>query len=185
MSNVLLFLLGDLCTYTLACEDALWASITPQATQANNKYQDVNICIPQEHFTNKNVNLYSITIAIVSWLDLNSLDNLSRTCRQIRTNLLQYRGPLVTHTMHCYKEQPPLEPDDNEMNWHYMSISDGHGRKGRCARDLVAESRRSARPVCRVSESIFITPLPPGYFQARGNSKTKGANWQEYRGLTS
>ncbi|KAI1360381.1 hypothetical protein F5Y08DRAFT_317483 [Xylaria arbuscula] len=92
---------------------------------------------------------YPIAIAIVSWLDLNSLDNLSRTCRQIRSNLLQYRGPLVTHTMHCYKEQPPLEPDDNEMNWHYMSISDGYRRKGSCARDLVAECRRCARPVCR------------------------------------
>ncbi|KAI0521802.1 hypothetical protein F5B22DRAFT_502789 [Xylaria bambusicola] len=92
---------------------------------------------------------YPIAIAIVAWLDLNSLDNLSRTCRQIRSNLLQYRGPLVTHTMHCYKEHPPLEPEDNEMNWHYMSISEGYRRKGTCARDLVAECRRCARPVCR------------------------------------
>ncbi|KAF2965702.1 hypothetical protein GQX73_g7869 [Xylaria multiplex] len=66
---------------------------------------------------------YPIVIAIVSWIDLNTLDNLSRTCHQIRENLLQYRGPLVTHTMHCYKEQPPLEPEDNEMNciWRWRN----------------------------------------------------------------
>ncbi|KAI0911269.1 hypothetical protein F4823DRAFT_314365 [Ustulina deusta] len=92
---------------------------------------------------------YPIVIAIVSWLDLNTLDNLSRTCRQIRENLLQYRGPLVTHTMHCYKEQRPLEPEDNEMNWYYMTINESYRRKGSCARDMVSECRRCARPVCR------------------------------------
>ncbi|KAI1148220.1 hypothetical protein F4825DRAFT_107018 [Nemania diffusa] len=92
---------------------------------------------------------YPIVIAIVSWLDLNSLDNLSRTCHQIRENLLQYRRPLVTRTMHCYKEQPPLEPEDNEMNWYYMAVNESYKRKGSCARDMVAECRRCARPVCR------------------------------------
>ncbi|TGJ79075.1 hypothetical protein E0Z10_g9696 [Xylaria hypoxylon] len=92
---------------------------------------------------------YPVVIAIVSWIDLNTLDNLSRTCRQIRENLLQYRGPLVTHTMHCYKEQPPLEPEDNEMNWYYMTINESYRRKGSCARDMVAECRRCTRPVCR------------------------------------
>ncbi|KAI0430683.1 hypothetical protein F5Y09DRAFT_306981 [Xylaria sp. FL1042] len=92
---------------------------------------------------------YPIVIAIVSWLDLNTLDNLSRTCRQIRENLLQYRVPLVTHTMHCYKERPPLEPEDNEMNWYYMNINESYRRKGSCARDMVSECRRCARPVCR------------------------------------
>ncbi|KAI0102752.1 hypothetical protein GGR51DRAFT_526119 [Nemania sp. FL0031] len=92
---------------------------------------------------------YPIVIAIVSWLDLNSLDNLSRTCRQIRENLLQYRRPLVTRTLHCYKEQPPLEPEDNEMNWYYMTVNESYKRKGSCARDMVAECRRCAQPVCR------------------------------------
>ncbi|KAJ2986924.1 hypothetical protein NUW58_g4800 [Xylaria curta] len=64
-------------------------------------------------------------------VDLNTLDNLSRTCRQIRENLLQYRRPLLTRTMHCYKEQPPLEPEDNEMNWYYMSVDESY--KPNCA----------------------------------------------------
>ncbi len=106
----------------------------------------------EQSFTNRGLKNGSIVIAIVSWLDLNTLDNLSRTCRQIRENLLQYRGPLVTHTMHCYKEQPPLEPEDNEMNWYYMTINESYRRKGSCARDMVSECRRCARPVCRVSD---------------------------------
>ncbi|KAI0972339.1 hypothetical protein F4678DRAFT_430035 [Xylaria arbuscula] len=110
------------------------------------------------------IGCYPVVIALVPWLDLNSLDNLSRTCRQIRENLLQYRVPLVTHTMHCYKEQPPLEPEDNEMNWHYMSINEGYRRKGMCARDLVAECRRCARPVCR---NCIIRPPGPSTFRDR------------------
>ncbi|KAI1273740.1 hypothetical protein F5Y07DRAFT_375474 [Xylaria sp. FL0933] len=107
---------------------------------------------------------YPIVIAIVSWLDLNTLDNLSRTCRQIRENLLQYRVPLVTHTMHCYKERPPLEPEDNEMNWYYMSINESYRRKGSCARDMVSECRRCSRPVCR---NCIIRPPGPSTFRDR------------------
>ncbi|KAI0399807.1 hypothetical protein F4802DRAFT_533550 [Xylaria palmicola] len=107
---------------------------------------------------------YPIVSAIVSWLDLNSLDNLSRTCRQTRENLLQYRRPLVTRTMHCYKERPPLEPEDNEMNWYYMSIDESYRRKGSCARDMVAECRRCARPVCR---NCVVRPPGPAAFRDR------------------
>ncbi|KAI1425045.1 hypothetical protein F5Y12DRAFT_399547 [Xylaria sp. FL1777] len=107
---------------------------------------------------------YPIVIAIVSWLDLNTLDNLSRTCRQIRQNLLQYRVPLVTHTLHCYKEQPPLEPEDNEMNWYYMTINESYRRKGSCARDMVTECRRCARPVCR---NCIIRPPGSSTFRDR------------------
>ncbi|KAI0855231.1 hypothetical protein F4860DRAFT_507617 [Xylaria cubensis] len=107
---------------------------------------------------------YPIVSAIVSWLDLNTLDNLSRTCRQIRENLLQYRRPLVTRTLHCYKEQPPLEPEDNEMNWYYMTVNESYKRKGSCARDMVAECRRCARPVCR---NCVIRPPGPSTFRDR------------------
>lgn len=107
---------------------------------------------------------YSIVIAIVSWLDLNTLDNLSRTCRQVRENLLQYHKPLITRTLHCYKEQPPLEPEDNEMTWYHMSINAGYKRKGSCARDMVSECRRCATPVCRVSQlpyGLMTSPRCP------------------------
>ncbi|KAI1200835.1 hypothetical protein F5X97DRAFT_71910 [Nemania serpens] len=107
---------------------------------------------------------YPIVIAIVSWLDLNSLDNLSRTCRQIRGNLLQYHRSLVSRTLHCFKEKPPLGPEDNELNWHYMSISESYKRRGSCARDLVAECRRCARPVCR---NCVIRPPGPSTFRDR------------------
>ncbi|KAI0206741.1 hypothetical protein F4808DRAFT_454658 [Astrocystis sublimbata] len=107
---------------------------------------------------------YPIVSVIVSSLDLNTLDNLSRTCRQIRENLLQYRRSLVTRSLHCYKEEPPLGPEDNEMNWHYMATSEGYRRKGCCARDMVAECRRCARPVCR---NCVIRPPGPSTFRDR------------------
>ncbi|GAW21509.1 hypothetical protein ANO14919_110300 [Xylariales sp. No.14919] len=121
---------------------------------------------PNRNRVTEALGCYPIVIAIVSWIDLNTLDNLSRTCRQIRENLLQYRGPLVTHTMHCYKEQPPLEPEDNEMNWYYMSINESYRRKGSCARDMVTECRRCAKPVCR---NCIIRP--PGNSAFRGRHR--------------
>ena len=112
----------------------------------------------------------SIAMAIASSLDLNSLDNLSRTCRQVRQALLQYRGALVTHTLHCENEDIPVDPEDTFRyraragNWFYM-VEDGrgdygNGKSGSCARDLVAECRRCARVVCRVRLSL-LTSLPP------------------------
>ncbi|KAI1826106.1 hypothetical protein F4861DRAFT_134469 [Xylaria intraflava] len=106
----------------------------------------------------------TVVTAIVSWLDLNSLDSLSKTCRQVRETLLQYRGSLVTRTLHCYKELPPLGPEDNEMNWHYMTINENYRRRGSCARDMVAECRRCARPVCR---NCVIRPPGASAFRDR------------------
>ena len=37
-------------------------------------------------------------------LDLNTLHDLSRTCRQFRANLLEYRHQLIRHTLHCCHE---------------------------------------------------------------------------------
>ncbi|KAI1439093.1 hypothetical protein GGR50DRAFT_354 [Xylaria sp. CBS 124048] len=107
---------------------------------------------------------YPVITVIVSWLDLNSLDNLSRTCRQIRETLLLYRVSLVMRTLRCYKEQPPLAPEDNELNWHYMTINENYRRRGSCARDLVAECRRCTRPVCR---NCVIKPPGPSSFRER------------------
>ncbi|KAI0143057.1 hypothetical protein GGR57DRAFT_518931 [Xylariaceae sp. FL1272] len=107
---------------------------------------------------------YPIVTAIVSSLDLNTLDNLSRTCRQIREGLLQYRTTLVTRTLHCYKETPPLDPEDNEMNWYYMSINESYRRSKTCARDMVLECRRCSRAVCR---NCTIRPPGPSSLKAR------------------
>jgi hypothetical protein len=86
----------------------------------------------------------------------------------------------MTRTMHCYKEVTPLEPEENEYTWYYMSINETYRRKGNCARDLVAECRRCARPVCRVSGLRPSTYCPVGIdlrrtcqpcFPGRGNLK--------------
>ncbi|KAI1812934.1 hypothetical protein GGS20DRAFT_512038 [Poronia punctata] len=119
---------------------------------------------PNKNRMTEALRCYPIVVAIVSWLDLNSVDNLSRTCRQIHDSLLQYRGSLLTRTLHCFKEQPPLGPEENEMNWHYMSINEIYRRRGNCARDLVAECRRCAKPVCR---NCAIRPPGPSAFRDR------------------
>ncbi|KAF3006122.1 hypothetical protein E8E14_003602 [Neopestalotiopsis sp. 37M] len=103
---------------------------------------------------------YPVAMAVASSLDLISLDNLSRTCRQIHASLLQYRAPLKSHTLHCEFEDVELDPDDTLRyraragNWFYMeelgnSSSNYNGKSGQCARDMVAECRRCARVVCR------------------------------------
>lgn len=102
----------------------------------------------------------SVAIAVVSCLDLNALDNLSRTCRQVRVALLQYRSSLVGHTLHCVNEEVALDPEDTmryrarASNLFYMEeIGSGsyNGKSGQCARDMVSECRRCASVVCRVS----------------------------------
>lgn len=106
----------------------------------------------------------SIVMAIASSIDLNTLDNLSRTCRQIHLALLQYRSSLLAHTLHCINEDVPVDPEDTFRyraragNWFYMEdgrTGDYNGKSGSCARDMVAECRRCATVVCRVS--IFAT----------------------------
>lgn len=101
----------------------------------------------------------SIIMSVASSIDLNTLDNLSRTCRQIREGLLQYRKMLLVSTLHCTNEHLPVDPEDTlryrarAVNLHYMqdmgrcSFS---GKAGQCARDLVGGCRRCGTVVCRV-----------------------------------
>ncbi|KAK4104656.1 hypothetical protein N658DRAFT_418362 [Parathielavia hyrcaniae] len=101
---------------------------------------------------------YPIIMSVASSIDLNTLDNLSRTCRQIRENLLQYRKMLLVSTLHCTNEHLPVDPEEvfrfraRAANWYYMQDagrSSYHGKSGQCARDLVAECRRCGTVVCR------------------------------------
>ncbi|KAI1841179.1 hypothetical protein JX266_012646 [Neoarthrinium moseri] len=112
---------------------------------------------------------YPVVMAIASSLDLISLDNLSRTCRRAHGALLQYRGSLITHTLHCVNEDVALDPDDTLRyraragNWFYMEDigragGNYNGKSGQCARDMVAECRRCARVVCR---NCAIKPPAP------------------------
>ena len=111
----------------------------------------------------------SIIMEIASSIDLNTLDNLSRTCRQIREGLLQYRRMLVVSTLHCTNEDLPVKPEDvlryraRAGNWFYMedqSRTNYNGKTGYCARDMVSECRRCGLVVCRVSGSQGFPPLP-------------------------
>jgi hypothetical protein len=110
-------------------------------------------------------------VAVASSLDLNTLDNLSRTCRQIRQDLLQYRKALLVSTLHCLNEDVPIDQDDTLRyraragNWFYMEDTgrtNYNGKSGRCARDLVAECRRCNAVVCRVSATVV-----PGYLSGQ------------------
>ncbi|KAA6413675.1 MAG: hypothetical protein FRX48_02036 [Lasallia pustulata] len=91
---------------------------------------------------------YPIVSQIVHSLDLNTLYALSRTCRQFRANLLQFRKHLVTQSLRCENEQPPStkEPGSPELELDGTGhlVSDGGGALGRltrskfgaCARDM-------------------------------------------------
>ncbi|KAH8670861.1 hypothetical protein BX600DRAFT_231630 [Xylariales sp. PMI_506] len=112
---------------------------------------------------------YPVAMAIASSLDLISLDNLSRTCRQIHDALLQYRSSLLLHTLHCVNEDVIVDPEDTFRyraragNWFYMEDfgrtgGDFNGKSGQCARDMVAECRRCGTAVCR---NCAIKPPAP------------------------
>lgn len=103
-------------------------------------------------------------MSVAASIDLNTLDNLSRTCRQIRAGLLQHRKILLASTLHCSNEHLPVDPEETLRyraragNCFYMEDagrSNYSGKSGQCARDLVAGCRRCGTVVCRVSP-----PLP-------------------------
>jgi hypothetical protein len=104
--------------------------------------------------------LSSIVMAVVSSIDLNTLDSLSRTCRGIHNGLIQYRSILLSSTLRCSNEATRVDPDETFRfraragNWYYMEDGRSYnGKAGRCARDMVSECRRCGVVVCRVSSS--------------------------------
>ena len=102
-------------------------------------------------------------MSLAASIDLNTLDNLSRTCRQIRGALLQYRKMLLVSTMHCSNEHIPIDPEAvlryraRTVNWFYMQEMGPNKpcKVGQCARDLVGGCRRCGTVVCRVSTSCY------------------------------
>lgn len=74
---------------------------------------------------------YPVVSRLASQLDLNTLDALSRSCRQFRKNLAQFRPVMIKHSLHCFNEEadPP--------------------RFFRCARDMVRECQLCGTVVCR------------------------------------
>lgn len=110
---------------------------------------------------------YPIITSIAASIDLNTLDALSSTCRQIRANLLQYRSHLITSTLHCENEDIELDPEHTfryrarAADWYFVeggTLGPGAGKFGDCARDLVSGCRRCGRIVCR---NCTIKPPAP------------------------
>ncbi|CAI6342169.1 unnamed protein product [Periconia digitata] len=111
--------------------------------------------------SNPNVNGFSAALScypvvrqLASQLDLNSLHDLSRTCRQFRANLLEYRDQLIKHTLLCENEKADagalLGTRIMEAHTGFRSARQlTSGRFGKCARDMVGECQRCAHVVCR------------------------------------
>ncbi|KAH6674277.1 hypothetical protein B0J14DRAFT_589649 [Halenospora varia] len=117
---------------------------------------------------------YPVIISIASHIDLNTLDALSRTCRQVRANLLQFRTQLLQSTLHCENEKVELDPDNTfryrarAADWYFVDIGRATavdtGKVGDCARDMVNGCRRCGRVVCR---NCTIKPPAPVLLQHR------------------
>lgn len=102
---------------------------------------------------------HRVVISIASHLDLNTLDALSLTCRQVRANLLQFRTQLLSTTLRCSNEYIQSDPERTlryrarSADWYFVEVGRnraGTGKVGQCARDLVGGCRRCGDVICRV-----------------------------------
>lgn len=112
------------------------------------------------------IEIHSVVKEIARSVDLNTLDALSRTCRQFRANLLPFRHQLIKLTLSCENERIETLSDllsegtavPDSVKHVIKLLNQGapeagrltSGRVGKCARDMVAECRRCSRVVCRV-----------------------------------
>ncbi|TGO34851.1 hypothetical protein BHYA_0179g00080 [Botrytis hyacinthi] len=141
--------------------------------EANKGANALGLTLDQDDRVNPNKNVitealgcYPIISAIASNIDLNTLDALSHTCRQVRVNLLQFRSKLLRSTLHCENEDVELDPEHTfryrarAADYYFVESgrdAHGSGKVGDCARDLVGECRKCGRVVCR-----NCTIKPPG-----------------------
>jgi hypothetical protein len=122
-------------------------------------------------------NICRIVKQITRSIDLNTLHALSRTCRQFRANLLQFRHFLVKQSLRCENDETLFEerkrkaalnghgngigrllplPQAGAARYRYEFQSSEvrrltSGKVGRCARDMVGECRKCGAVICRVS----------------------------------
>ncbi|MCJ1471400.1 hypothetical protein MMC13_000039 [Lambiella insularis] len=101
---------------------------------------------------------YPIVTQLARSLDLNSLHALSRTCRQFRASLLQFRRQLVQSTLRCVNESGSARDICEFQNPNRLRTAPVHmfgmglltnGKVGACARDMVSECRHCGKVVCR------------------------------------
>ncbi|KAH0002690.1 hypothetical protein KCU78_g14246, partial [Aureobasidium melanogenum] len=74
---------------------------------------------------------YPIISEIARHLDLNSLHDLSRTCRQFRANLLQHRRQLILQTLRCVSDTPdPAWKSESVLREEADELWNTHGPDG-------------------------------------------------------
>lgn len=135
------------------------------AAAAGSGYSEQRALVAQER-PNPNINGFSAALScypivrqLAGQLDLNTLHDLSRTCRQFRANLLEYRHQVKRHTLHCCNEDGGGGHDNGVDGPRLTS-----GRIGKCARDMVGECSRCANVVCR---NCTMKPPPTPTLRAR------------------
>ncbi|KAF1936766.1 hypothetical protein EJ02DRAFT_506368 [Clathrospora elynae] len=107
---------------------------------------------------------YPIVRQLAAQLDLNTLHDLSRTCRQFRANLLDYRSQLIKHTLRCCNEEGDgARPREGRFDFA-SSRQLTSGRVGKCARDMVGDCHRCSTVVCR---NCTMKPPPTPALRAR------------------
>ncbi|KAG0652000.1 hypothetical protein D0Z07_1154 [Hyphodiscus hymeniophilus] len=136
---------------------------------------------PNKNATTEALGCYPIIMSIASHIDLNTLDALSLTCRQVRANLLQSRSQLLASTLHCENEHVELDPEHTfryrarAADWYFVDAgrdAAGVGKVGDCARDMNCTIKPPApillrhrhRRICttcqRAPLSCLINPHP-------------------------
>lgn len=109
---------------------------------------------------------FRVVREIARSVDLNTLDALSRTCRQFHLNLIPYRQQLAKQTLRCENEYVETVadllqngvaiPDSVKSVLRLLSqgsVESGRltrGKVAKCARDMVGECRKCSKVVCRV-----------------------------------
>ena len=128
----------------------------------------------------------SIIREIARQLDLNTIHDLSRTCRQVRANLLQNRRQLVRCSLRCTNDAAQdlehvgmperyQQPPQQRQGWQQASLDDPireyalqQKRLSTCARDMVDGCRRCGAAVCRVSILPYLLKSACLLFMKKG-----------------
>ncbi|KAG4416748.1 hypothetical protein IFR04_010077 [Cadophora malorum] len=162
-------------------------SVVESGMGNGNGNRSVGLADEQKERENPNKNLpitealgcYPVIMSIASHIDLNTLDALSSTCRQVRVNLLQFRTKLISSTIHCDNEDVELDPEHTfryrarAADWYFVeggTIGSGAGKFGDCARDMNCTIKPPApillrhrhRRICKACSKAPLSSLISG-----------------------
>ncbi|CAK4032552.1 Hypothetical predicted protein [Lecanosticta acicola] len=112
------------------------------------------------------LSIYPIVSVLARYLDLTSLFELSRTCHQVRANLLHHRQLLMSRALRCENESAdPAKRLGNALHASHQvwtaygqnGVNVGRitgGKLGACAMDMVGECRSCSKIICRSLHEI-------------------------------